>query len=232
MTARLIAFEGIDGSGKGTQTKAVAAALTARGIRVATLGFPQYERSFFGRRVGEYLSGDYGSLERVHPFLAAVLFAGDRRAALPSIRAAMQYHDVVLCDRYVESNIAHQTPRVPSEEQSRLVSQIRELEYIENELPRPDLNILLDVPVAVARGLVHEKETRNYTSLAADIQEADIAYQSLVRDTYLRQASTVRDTWRVIAVCDDHGYLKDREEITREIVAVICGDEAPSVATP
>jgi len=61
MTKRglLIAIEGIDGSGKHTQSKLLEHSLTARGFSVLATGFPQYE-SWFGHMVGKFLDGDFG----------------------------------------------------------------------------------------------------------------------------------------------------------------------------
>ena len=77
---RLIAFEGIDGSGKRTQVELLANTLRAQGHSVYSTGFPQYE-SWFGRMVGQFLNGDFGPLEAVDPHFTALLYAGDRYEA-------------------------------------------------------------------------------------------------------------------------------------------------------
>jgi len=81
---RLIAIEGIDGSGKNTQMRLLEQDLTSRGFAVYSTGFPQYE-SWFGRMVGQFLNGDLGPLDKVDPHFSALLYAGDRFEAKSKI---------------------------------------------------------------------------------------------------------------------------------------------------
>ena len=198
----LIAIEGIDGSGKGTQTKRLHHALQNYGLRVFSDTFPKYNTTFHGQLVGEYLNGKFGTLEQVHPFLAAMLFAGDRKEYKAMLNAAMSAFDVVILDRYVLSNIGHQCARVEDEhERTRLQDRILRLEYDLNGMPRPDVQFLLDVPVEIAEGLVAGKKRRDYTTLGADIHEADRKYQARVRDVYRNMA---------VAVFDENGICEPR----------------------
>src|SRR5579885_3297777 len=112
---KLIAIEGIDGSGKRTQVELLAKSLAARGYSIYATGFPQYD-SWFGKMVGRFLNGELGPLESVDPHFTALLYAGDRLEAKPQIEAALDRGQVVLTDRYIGSNLAHQTARVPAPE--------------------------------------------------------------------------------------------------------------------
>src|SRR5271163_4764483 len=107
---KLIAIEGIDGSGKRTQVELLAHALTERGYTVHQIAFPKYE-STFGKLVGQFLDGRLGPLEHVDPRFTALLYAGDRLEAKPELEAALQQGQIVLADRYVASNLAHQGAR-------------------------------------------------------------------------------------------------------------------------
>src|SRR5437868_12164912 len=117
LRGKLIAIEGIDGSGKNTQMRLLEQDLTSRGFAVYSTGFPQYE-SWFGKMVGQFLNGDLGSLENVDPHFTTLLYAGDRFEAKPKLEAALNNGQIVLVDRYVGSNLAHQTARVPSEKRA------------------------------------------------------------------------------------------------------------------
>ena len=112
---KLIALEGIDGSGKLTQLDLLARELDSRGLPTFRISFPRYE-SFFGKLVGRYLNGEFGELGAVDPHLSALLYAGDRLEAKPEIETALSAGKIVLADRYIGSNMAHQSARVPAGE--------------------------------------------------------------------------------------------------------------------
>ena len=108
---KLIAIEGVDGSGKRTQVELLANALAQRGYTVFRTGFPNYE-SWFGKMVGQFLDGQFGPLELVDPRFTALLYAGDRFEAKATLLSALRDGQVVLADRYIGSNLAHQGARV------------------------------------------------------------------------------------------------------------------------
>src|SRR5580693_4025001 len=139
-SGKLIAVEGIDGSGKRTQVELLALTLKARGHSVYSTGFPQYD-SWFGRMVGRFLNGDFGALETVDPHFSALLYAGDRFEAKPRLEAALNEGKIVLADRYIGSNLAHQTARVSAAERAEFVKWIEHLEYQIYGLPRESVVI-------------------------------------------------------------------------------------------
>src|SRR5713226_4852757 len=172
---KLIAIEGIDGSGKQTQVKLLARELESRGHRVLSTGFPQYD-SWFGKMVGQFLNGDFGPLETVDPHFTALLYAGDRFEAKPKLEAALDKGQIVLVDRYIGSNLAHQTARVPAEQRDAFRRWIEHLEYGIYGLPREDLILYLRVPPRQAQALVAQKSARAYTTAKQDIQEASLRH--------------------------------------------------------
>ncbi|MBW3543665.1 MAG: thymidylate kinase [Planctomycetes bacterium] len=214
----LIALEGIDGSGKGTQARRLVDRLRGEGRKVAAFSFPRYAETFFGRAVGDFLNGRFGSLDAVDPFLAAVLFAGDRYESRELLLRAAAEHDVVVLDRYVPSNVAHQAAKRAGPERTDLIARIETLEYEVYKLPRPDRVILLDLPVTTARELIARKSPRGYTDRAADLQEADDAYLARVREVYLELAAH-RAGWTTVA-CTRGGELRTVDDIATEVAAV------------
>jgi dTMP kinase len=215
----LLAIEGIDGTGKGTQAARLAETAAEQGRRVASFSFPLYDDNPFSRAVADYLNGEFGTAEEVHPELAALLYAGDRFHARPRIVSALQEHDLVVCDRYVASNQAHQGAKLTGEARRRLLDWLEEVEYGEFALPRPELVILLDAPVALARRLVGRKAARGYTTLEADIHEADAAHSGATREVYLELAE--RDGWQVVSTAGDDGTAREVDDIAGEIWAVV-----------
>src|SRR5436305_7105794 len=124
----LLALEGIDGAGKGTQAAQVVARAEAGGRTVASFSFPTYDGNPFSRAVADYLNGEFGTADEVHPELAALLYAGDRFHARPQLVAAIAERDLVVCDRYVGSNAAHQGAKLEGDARARLLGWLDEVE--------------------------------------------------------------------------------------------------------
>jgi dTMP kinase len=227
MTAKLIDIEGVDGAGKGTQARRLHERLSAEGYRSRLLGFPRYDATLFGRMAGEFLNGRYGGLDDVHPLFAALLFAGDRLESREWLLGAMNEADVVVCDRYVASNIAHQGAKLHGlAERAELVERIERIEHDIHALPRPARTLLLDLPVPVARELVRRKAPRDYTEKVADLQESNEPYLESVRAMYLELAST-QPGWTVIS-CAAGEAVRSIESIGDDIRNAI-SDLVPSV---
>lgn len=179
----LITIEGIDGSGKHTQAKLLEHSLVARGYSVYATGFPQYD-SWFGGMVGKFLNGDFGPLESVDPRFTALLYAGDRFEAKPAIETALAEGKIVLIDRYVASNLAHQVARAPVDKRAEFLRWIEHLEYSIYSLPRENLILYLRVPPSQAQKLIARKTERNYTSATHDIQEKSLAHLEDAAEMY------------------------------------------------
>ncbi len=180
---RLIAIEGIDGSGKQTQVKLLARELESRGHKVLATGFPQYD-SWFGKMVGQFLNGDFGPLDSLDPHFTALLYAGDRFERKQPIVTALVRNEIVLADRYVGSNLAHQTARSAPEKRAAFRSWIEHLEYNIYGLPKENLVIYLRVPPREAQSLVAKKSARSYTDAAHDILESNIRHLHDAADMY------------------------------------------------
>lgn len=211
----LIVIEGIDGSGKGTQAKALNDRLKGTGRRTELLSFPRYRETLFGHAIGDFLNGRFGQLNEVHPFLASVLYAADRFESKAVLLNAVEQNEIVICDRYVPSNLAHQGAKVIGDERAELLQTIQRIEFEIFALPRPSLVVLLDVPVEVAQKNIAAKSRRTYTDKAADLQEADGEYLQKVRDVYLHLASTNSNWYRVESVRD--GQQRTVADIAEEI---------------
>jgi len=214
----LIAIEGIDGSGKGTQATRLRDSLLSQGRSAALISFPRYGETFFGARIGDFLNGRFGGLAEVDPFLAATLFAGDRFESRAMLLDALALHDVVILDRYVASNVAHQAAKRTGEERRRLTEWILKLEYDVYGLPRADRTLLLDLPAEQAQQLIARKNARSYTEKAADLQEADAAYLETVREAYCELART-DPSWSVVSVFEDR--LRSLDDVADEVLRVV-----------
>ena len=187
----LVVLEGLDGAGKSTQVKKLREYLESIFGCLEYIHFPRYDAPVYGELISSFLRGDFGQNDAVHPQLVALLFAEDRHGAAPEMKKALASGRTVLLDRYVYSNIAYQCAKMnDSEKAEKLREWIFNTEYGDFDLPRPDLNIFLDVPI----GFVESKlkghrggSDRDYLLGAQDIHEADIEFQKKVREIYRRQ---------------------------------------------
>jgi dTMP kinase len=185
MTTRglLIAIEGIDGSGKHTQAKLLEHSLRSLGHSVYSTGFPQYE-SWFGTMVGKFLNGDFGPLENIDPHFTALLYAGDRFEARQRLEAALNSGKIVLIDRYIGSNLAHQVALAAPDKRAEFLRWIEHLEYMIYGLPRENLILYLRVPPSQAQKLVAKKTERNYTTAKHDILEKNLRHLEDAAEMY------------------------------------------------
>ena len=213
----LLAIEGGDGAGKATAAAEVAAQLVAGGTSATVLSFPRYAETLGGHVLGEYLGGRLP--HAASPRAAAVLYALDRMESAGAIAAAAASHAVVVFDRYIASNMAYQAAQVGAGEADTLMRWIARLECDQFALPIPDLNVYLDTPADVARGLILRKRKRSYTDDALDAYEADDALQVRVRERYEAMvAEELLGGWmRVPTVA--HDALRPPRDIAQAIVA-------------
>lgn len=220
----LIVIEGLDGSGKSTQVKRLRKYLESLGRPLKYIHFPRYDAPVYGDLIGKFLRGGFGSIDAVHPQLVALLYAEDRRAAVPEMLDALKDGGILLLDRYVYSNIAYQCAKVPDEtSREELRSWIFSTEYGYFALPRPDVNIFLDVPVSfVEQKLCAAREggDREYLSGSKDIHEADMDFQRRVREVYLRQCELDPDFIR-IDCADADGSMLPPEKISAKLTGAL-----------
>lgn len=178
----LIAIEGVDGAGKNTLTKGLRSVLEASGRTVATLGFPRYGHSVTADIAAEALHGAHGDLV-TSAYAMATLFALDRAGAADEIRELSSAYDVVILDRYVASNAAYSAARLEQSVDGEVVEWVRSLEFDRLQLPKPDWQLLLAVPVeladARARGRAEADSAR-----ARDVYERDGGLQRRTSETY------------------------------------------------
>ena len=210
----LIVLEGLDGAGKSTQVKLLKEYLANKVTNLRYLHFPRYDSPLYGELIGKYLRGDFGSIEQVHPQIVALLFALDRMDAAATIKEWLAAGDCVLLDRYVYSNIAYQCSKImmqPQFEENReqLAKDLRDwifdTEYNKYGIPKPDLNLFLNVPIEFVDSKLKESRSgdddRDYLNGKEDIHEADIKFQISVREIYLQQ--TELDPNFVKVCCED-----------------------------
>ncbi len=220
----LVVLEGLDGAGKSTQVRKLRNYLESLTKNLKYIHFPRYDAPVYGSLISRFLRGDFGDNDSVHPQLVALLFAEDRHEAGPKIKASLIKGETVLLDRYVYSNIAYQCAKLNNQaEADELREWIIKTEYGDFELPRPDLNIFLDVPI----DFVEEKlkghrngREREYLDGAQDIHEADIEFQKRVRAIYIKQCE-LDDKFIRIDCSNQEGKMLPPDEIFSKIKSCV-----------
>ncbi len=205
----VIAFEGIDGSGKTVQMYHLERALIRRGMRVDTISFPVYS-SFFGREVGKLLTGAEGvSADTVDGKSMALWFALDRFEAFQGYQDGQT--DVLLINRYVLSNAVYQSIRDRDLDQPDLLDFVMDLEYGHFGIPVADAHIYLDVDVADAGRNVVRKGYRDYVGNDRDVYEAQVSLQLRARAKYLEYATLLDNVF--VVPCMEDNRLRSEAEI-------------------
>lgn len=189
---KLFVIEGVDGAGKSTQIKMLREFFANMGYKCEYMHFPRTETPYFGELIARFLRGEFGTLNEVDPYLVAMLYAGDRKDASEIIKCWLKEGKIVLLDRYTYSNIAYQCAKLEnSKKQADLMNWILSLEFSHFALPKPDLNIFLDVPFAFTEKKLSNSRIgndRTYLNGTRDIHEESLTFQKNVRDIYLKVA--------------------------------------------
>ena len=176
----LIVLEGLDGSGKGTQTALLAEALVKQGHALRQVTFPDYD-SPSSALVQMYLKGEFGSNpEDVNAYAASAFYAVDRFASFRrDWKTDYDRGSVILCDRYTTSNMVYQMGKVPREEWDQYLCWMEDFEYGKLGLPRPDLVLYLDMPVEVSQKLLLQRYHGD--SGKKDIHESHLEFLPFLR---------------------------------------------------
>jgi len=219
-----IVIEGLDGSGKSTQLKKLRSYLEEHKIDYEYLHFPRTDSKIFGDLVSRFLRGELGDIKTVDPYLIALIYAGDRNDAKEIIQNWLSENKLVIVDRYVYSNIAFQCAKLESKEEiSKLSEWIKDLEYNYFKIPKPDMNIFLNVPFEFTRRNLTKQRSgddRGYLREKEDIHEKDIDFQDKVRNVYLTEVKK-DDHLKIIHCANEMGEMPEANEIFKKMINLL-----------
>lgn len=215
---KLIVIEGVDSSGKATQTKLLCERLLREGKQVRQVSFPDYE-SDFSVPVKRYLAGDLGSKpEDVNAYAASVLYAIDRYASFKQKWGEFYKNGgIIIADRYVTSNLVHQASKIEGDK-TDFIRWLSDLEYNKLELPVPNTVLFLDMPPQYARMLMKNRANKITGKQQKDIHESNYEYleQSYQNATEIAKLCG----WHVLS-CVKENAVRSIEEIHEEIYSVL-----------
>lgn len=214
---KLIIIEGLDGSGKSTQTQLLCTYLADKNIGFKKIKLPDYDHDS-SKLVKMYLSGEFGKNPGdVNAYAASLLYAVDRFASY-NIYWKEDYLNgkIIISDRYATSNAVHQMVKLDKSEWDKYLEWSDDLEYNKVGIPRPDLVIYLDMPIEVSQKLMSSRYEGN--EKLKDVHEANVSYLKKCAQTAAYTAE--KQGWHVIK-CSDGVNPRDIEEIQSEIRALV-----------
>ena len=217
MKSKIIVIEGLDGSGKATQTKLLAERLASQGLKVRRLEFPNYD-SPGSAPVRMYLNGEFGdSPDAVNAYAASAFYAVDRVTSfLSDWKRDYESGTVLLSDRYATSNIIYQMTKLSASEWEAYIRWQGDFEYDKLGLPRPDAVIYLDVAPEVSQRLMEKRYGGDNSK--KDLHESNLRFLLSCRESALYAVE--KCGWQVISCCRE-GEMKSIAEIAGEIERVI-----------
>ncbi len=219
MNGKLIVIEGLDSSGKETQSRLLLEFLQRNGYNARRFEFPNYE-SNSSALVKMYLAGEFGKdANSVNPYGASSFYAVDRYATWKKEMESFFYDGgVVVADRYTTSNLIHQAGKISCpEEKKRYIDWLYDFEFEKMGLPKPDLVIFLHMPVDVSVRLMENRRNKAGTD-GKDIHEADFDY---LKATYKNAMDIINICGYNMVECTVDGNIRTIEEIHKDIIEIV-----------
>ncbi len=220
MIGKLIVIEGVDSSGKATQTEKIYKRLDVERYSVKKVEFPNYNNES-SALVKMYLNGDFGNTpEAVSPYIASVFYTVDRYVSFKK-----EWEDfykeggIVIADRYTTSNIIHQASKIQNQScKDEFSNWLWDFEFDKFRLPIPDAVIFLDMPPEYGKKLMENRHNK-YTGMnEKDIHEKSYSY---IVDCY-NNSCKIAEKYNWIKIsCVENNEIKSVEKIHEEIYSVL-----------
>lgn len=209
----LIAIEGVDSSGKATQTKILYENMKKEGKKVMMVEFPDY-KSDSSALIKMYLKGDFGkNPKEVNPYAASIFFASDRFASFNTTwKKFYEGGGVIVCDRYVTSNMIYQAAKFKDgREREDYLDWLTDLEFGKLKLPVPDIVVFLDIPPSYCSHLIKNRMNKITGEKEKDIHEKNEGYMKRTYEAALLVAR--RYKWKILN-CIENGQMMSIEKIS------------------
>ena len=214
---KLIIMEGLDGSGKSTQTQLLQNYFENKGIEYKKIKLPDYD-SPSSTLVKMYLGGEFGKkASDVNAYAAGAFYAVDRYASFKqNWKTDYENNVLILADRYATSNSIYQMEKIASDKWDEYLNWSADFEYNKLGIPKPDCVIFLDMPVEISQRLMTGRY--NGDEGKKDVHEADVEFLQKCRKSALYAAK--KQNWNVVP-CSDGNEPLSIEEIHNNVVKII-----------
>lgn len=214
---KLIVIEGLDGSGKGTQTALLTKSLAEMGIKVKQVSFPDYNNPS-SSLVKMYLNGELGNKPNdVNAYAASSFYAVDRYASYKQF----WYRDyemgtVILADRYATSNAIYQLAKLKDNERNEFLNWLEFYEYNQLGLPKPDVVIYLDMPIEISQQLLNQRYNGDITK--KDLHESNFGFLEQCRKSALY--ASAQQGWQLVE-CSKDNKPRSIDDIHNDILQLV-----------
>ena len=217
MAGKIIVIEGLDGSGKATQTDLLYKKLLSQGKNVKKLTFPCYD-SESSALVRMYLGGELGSNpDSVNPYQASAFYAVDRVASfLKDWKSDYENGTIFLCDRYSTSNAIYQLSKLQESEYEDFLNWLNDFEHNKLGIPRADYVVYLDMPTEVSQKLMSKRYKGDEGKKDIHEKNEDFLKKCRMASSYCAKALN----WGVV-LCAENGEPKTIEEIANEVYSKV-----------
>lgn len=215
--AKLIIIEGLDGSGKSTQTALLEEYFESKDIKYKKIKLPDYD-SPSSTLVKMYLGGEFGkNADDVNAYAAGAFYAVDRFASYKlDWGKDYQQGTLILADRYATSNSIYQMEKLDKSEWDEYLDWSADFEYNKIGIPKPDLVIYLDMPIEISQKLMTSRYDGDEGK--KDVHESNVAFLQSCRESALYAAK--KQGWAVIE-CSDGVNPLSVDEIHNKIIKYI-----------
>lgn len=215
--SKLIIMEGLDGSGKSTQTELLEKYFKENSIDYKKIKLPDYD-SPSSTLVNMYLGGEFGkNASDVNAYAASAFYAVDRFASY-KLKWKDDYENgtLILADRYATSNSIYQMEKIPAAQWDDYLEWTEDFEYNKIGIPRPDLVIFLDMPVEISQKLMTSRYKGDESK--KDVHEVNVDFLNACRKSALYAAN--KQGWNVVS-CSDGENPYSIEDIHNAVVDIV-----------
>jgi dTMP kinase len=213
----LITIDGLDGSGKQTQSEILFDRLKKDGIDTKLVSFPDYD-SNSSALVKMYLGGEFShDPDAVNAYASSSFFAVDRFASfVKDWKSDYEKGSVIIANRYTTANAIHQLTKIEGDkERKEFLDWLYDFEFNKLSIPSPDLTLFLEVPVEISLDLINKRSAE--TGREIDIHE-NAGHLKRAYSAALFSAENLG--WTTVH-CADNGKMRTREDIADEIYKVV-----------
>ena len=227
---KFFVLEGMDGSGKATQTKLLVEVLKNKGFKVEKIDFPQYTKASAGM-IENYLKGMYGTSEEVGPYRGSIFYACDRYDMSFKVKAWLNEGKIIIADRYTASNIGHQGGKIIKNKKAwdKYIDWLYDLEYSIFSIPKPDYTLILKISPELSMKMSNkitdvekQKKRASYIgdSKKQDIHEADKKHLANALKSYMAISKKYPKEYKIIE-CEEKGTFLPIEVIHKKVLTLV-----------